>query len=534
MIKLVIADDEPLVQIGLRSMINWEDFGIEICGTASNGDAAYDLIREHRPEIVITDIQMPCSSGLELGKRCMDEFGRLPVFIILTSYEDFQYAREALSFRAVDYLVKIDLSPESLTESIKNALEQVKQIKQQDPNFQNSDQSLLLLHERFYIKLLNSLFENREQFLIQAAEFGITMDAAGYAAATIQFLPNATDAQSDKAPLKSYHQTLQMFQELIYKYVPCHVVALDTHYFAAIFFLTEEHISDWKEYLRSSLQSTFQMLYNYYNVRFFTAIGGLVQDPLEISSSYSDSRQIREYLSEEQGLIFWDDLPNTSTLRNVFSMSLFRDDISRAFQELDGESLRSTLETITALLSQDHVHFSQALDAAGTILHFSITLLPDGLEIVSEIFRDEPDTYCSLYRLKTVSSVVAWLNKLGEGLVNAFESKKKGHQNSLVTLCCQYIREHIHERIFLQDIADTFSVSPNYLSQLFKKYMDVGISEYIAGQKVAESKKLLKETNLKIYEISDRLGFESAFYFSKVFKKNTGMSPKDYRNQAGI
>ena len=64
--------------------------------------------------------------------------------------------------------------------------------------------------------------------------------------------------------------------------------------------------------------------------------------------------------------------------------------------------------------------------------------------------------------------------------------------------------------------------------------MDVGISEYIAGQKVAESKKLLKETNLKIYEISDRLGFESAFYFSKVFKKNTGMSPKDYRNQAGI
>ena len=189
MIKLIIADDEPLVQIGLRSMIDWEELGIEICGTASNGDAAYELIREHRPEIVITDIQMPCSSGLELGKRCMDEFGQLPVFIILTSYEDFQYAREALSFRAVDYLVKIDLSPESLTASVKNAIEQVKQIRQQDPDFRNSDQSILLLQERFYIKLLNNLFENREQFQIQTEEFGISLDAEGYAAATIRFYP---------------------------------------------------------------------------------------------------------------------------------------------------------------------------------------------------------------------------------------------------------------------------------------------------------------------------------------------------------
>lgn len=95
MIKLVIADDEPLIQVGLKSMIDWKKLDIEICGTASNGDNAWKLIQEHHPELVITDIQMPCSSGLELGKRCRDELGPLPVFIILTGYEDFQYAREA-------------------------------------------------------------------------------------------------------------------------------------------------------------------------------------------------------------------------------------------------------------------------------------------------------------------------------------------------------------------------------------------------------------------------------------------------------
>ena len=87
------------------------------------------------------------------------------------------------------------------------------------------------------------------------------------------------------------------------------------------------------------------------------------------------------------------------------------------------------------------------------------------------------------------------------------------------------------ERIALQELAEAFEVSPNYLSQIFKKNMDMGISEYVTMQKINESKHLLKETNMKIYEISDSLVFESAFYFSKVFKKMTGIAPKDFRNQ---
>ena len=532
MIKILIADDEPLVQIGLRSMIDWSSLGAEICGTAANGDAAWDLINEHRPDIVITDIQMPCSSGLELGKRCMDELGRIPVFIILTSFEDFQYAREAMSFSAVDYLVKIDLSPGTLTAAVKKAIEQVELIRQQNPEFQDSRQSLLLFQERFYIRLLNNLFESREQFFHQKEQFQITLDAAGYAAAMIRFIPNApgTAMSGDtELSLQTYNQTLQMLQELLSRYIPCHIVALDTHFLAVIFFLTDRHMPDWKKSVADALKNTFDMLRSYYNADFHTSVGSLVQDCLDLASSYSDARQLTSRLSGETPLLFYDEAPDADTLHNIFSMSLFRDDISQAFQELDEQALCNTLDPIITLLGQDHVRFSQALDAAGSILHFSMTLLSDGPELVANIFHDEPDSYQSLYRLKSVSGIISWLIHLEEGLCLAFKDKKKGHQHSLAVLCCQYIREHIHERIYLQDIADTFGISPNYLSQLFKKCMDVGISEYITTQKIDESKKLLRETNLKVYEISDRLGFESSFYFSKVFKKITGMSPKDYR-----
>ena len=122
MIKLLIADDEPLVQIGIRSMLKWEEFGIEICGVASNGQAALEMIRTHSPQIVITDIKMPIMNGLTLAKTCREEFGSIPLFIILTSYEEFPLIKEALSYQAIDYLIKLELDEQTLAGSIHKAM----------------------------------------------------------------------------------------------------------------------------------------------------------------------------------------------------------------------------------------------------------------------------------------------------------------------------------------------------------------------------------------------------------------------------
>ena len=128
MYQLLIVDDEPLVQAGIRSMLNWNEMNIEICGTAMNGQAAWKLIEEKSPDIVITDIKMPVMSGLELAKVCRERYGEnCPYFIILTSYEDFQMARDALSYQVSDYLVKLELTPEILKNTIDRVLSQISQ-----------------------------------------------------------------------------------------------------------------------------------------------------------------------------------------------------------------------------------------------------------------------------------------------------------------------------------------------------------------------------------------------------------------------
>ena len=534
MMKLLIADDELLVQIGLKSMLDWEELGIEICGVASNGDAAYELIEKHRPEIVITDIQMPCSSGLELGKKCLEDFGSLPVFIILTSFEDFNYAREAISFQALDYLVKIDLSPDTLKACIQKAIERVEHLRTNNARLTAShNTNTLLFQERFYIRLLNNLFETREQFTHMMNELKISFSKQRYVAMHMEFV--MPDKKSDKTTddvLKFYNSSLQMLQELLSKYLPCKMIALDPKHAAAILGLTSEKSRDenWKDTVSLAISQAVEMLHNYYNITVYTSIGRLVNDPLELSVSYYDAKQIMEFLTDKHPILYWDDQPDPSSMRNVFNMSLFRNDISKAFEELNVTALQTIFASINELLSTHTVPYSQTLDAASNILHFTIALLPNGLDIASSIFKDEPDTYCSLYRQKTTASVIDWLKTLEEGLCRILPEYSKEHRHYLVENTKQYIMEHIHERIVLQDIADTFGISPNYLSQLFKKYEEIGLSEYITNQKINRSKELLNDGSLKIYEIADQLGFESAFYFSKVFKKVTGVSPKDYRN----
>lgn len=134
MYKLLIVDDEPLVQIGVKSMLNWGDYGIEVIGSASNGKQALDIIESNIPDIVITDIKMPIMDGLELTKNCIENLEKPPAFTILTSYEEFELAKRAIRYNVVDYLIKLELDANVLQESIEKALVKIKKNHEEKEN----------------------------------------------------------------------------------------------------------------------------------------------------------------------------------------------------------------------------------------------------------------------------------------------------------------------------------------------------------------------------------------------------------------
>ena len=122
MYRIILIDDEPLILAGIASLICWEEHDCCIVGKATNGHAAIDLILEARPDIVITDIRMPVMNGLELIEACKEKNCEF-AFIFLTNMEDFQLAKQAVHLGAVDYLVKLDLQPQTLIQALERAKE---------------------------------------------------------------------------------------------------------------------------------------------------------------------------------------------------------------------------------------------------------------------------------------------------------------------------------------------------------------------------------------------------------------------------
>ena len=129
MTRVLLVDDEPLVLIGMQSMIDWTAKGFELAGTARNGGEALEKIEELHPDIVVSDIRMPVMDGLTLTARCREKDAALPAFIMLTSYEEFDYVRRSIGMGAVDYLVKLDLTPENLCAALERARSAVEKEK---------------------------------------------------------------------------------------------------------------------------------------------------------------------------------------------------------------------------------------------------------------------------------------------------------------------------------------------------------------------------------------------------------------------
>ena len=424
MTRLLIADDEPLVCVGLQSMLSWEDYGIEIVGTARNGRQAAEMIEAMRPEIVITDIKMPLKTGLELAEECEFNYGKIPVFIILTSYEEFEYARRALAFKAVDYLVKLELSPESLAASIKRALSVLEELRKTESSAYLSNEGngsrMQELRDKLFFKLINKLFESREQFNAEKEELGLEFPGGAMTVLTAEI--EAGDPAKGETLQTLYTSAVRMVREKLEKRFPCFTTVLDARHFIIVFCLENqkhpggpapagEDSAARRKILEEELRRTIDMVLNYFNVRIRMALGFHVDDPLRLDESYLAARQ--------------------------------------AFDETRA---------------------------------------------------DDP--------------------------LRVFE--RQGFQQQLVSGVRQYIRQNLDRRLSLAEVAEHFNLSPNYLSQLFTRYTEMSFVEYITAEKISAAKKMLIAGEGPIYEIAEKLRFESAFYFSKVFKKVEGISPREF------
>lgn len=533
MYKLLIVDDEPLMLVGIKSMIDYSAHNIEIIGTATNGQIALDIMAENMPDIILSDIKMPVMDGLEMMKNIREKYGDdSPLIVMLTSYEDFHMAKEALAFHAFDYLVKVDLTKDILHEVMDKVKEYLDNRESTSASGESADTRTASEHaflDKFMISLINNLFESEEQFTLQAQELGISFDFSSYVCCYGEFSSSNAAAMDLSGQYSMYSSSLTMMSDLIQKYYPLRILALDSKHFAMVLFFEDAITSESKAYtdIRDVLTKVFTSIDNYYSVKITCGVGIPVNSPMSICDSYQYSRHAFR-VTESEGSVKLPEINDSMGSHESFNISVFKKDLTKAFEEFDSELFMATIDNLCEVLGDNTQYFVQALDLASNLLYLSISLLPDGGNTLAEYYKDSKDSYLSLYRLTNVNQIIEWLTYYKKCIYEIFETHRKDYKNRIVTDVKKYINMHVKERLSLNEVAAIFGISPGYLSQLFGKYNETGFSEYVNICKINEAKILLKQDNLKVYEVANELSFGSEFYFSKVFKKVEGITPSEF------
>ena len=423
MYTLLIVDDEPLVQIGLKTMLAKDHAdSIEIIGTASNGQEAWDIIKNDPPDIVIADIRMPIMTGLELLEKCHNKFGSVPAFIMLTAYEEFEMARQAIVYDAVDYLVKIELNPETLSDAITKAIKRVDKVRPEIAGIDTKSKSSLEdLRQKFMLKLFNHQIASDEDLLSEAAALNLSFDYNRYIV-VYGMISSKTPGEGSDAfsptTLDTYNSSISMAKEIISRHTPCQIVSIDLRHFAVLFSFTEDTpVAGTMDLITEALENARTMITSYFKTALTFGIGSAVTRPMDIAVSFDEAKTAQQQADNAQPV--------------------------RLFSHIVGSNRRSG-------------------------------------------------------------------------------------KDKLISTIQKYIDENLNGKLQLNEVAEVFGLSPAYLSVLFKKSTDTGFSEYVYTKKIDKAKEMLLSGDMKIYEVADALGFESAYYFSKVFKKVDGHSPREY------
>lgn len=531
MIRLLIVDDEPLVCVGLQSMLDWAAYDIEVVGTARNGQQAIEMIEAEMPDIVISDIKMPVMGGLELVRESASRFGRLPLFLLLTSYEEFDYVREAMRLGAVDYLIKIELDADTLAKALIKAIEALHAIKKQNAPAQAPQPSnKQALREKFFIRLLNNLFDSDAERLSQMQGLGISLGDGPLA--VVSFTIDETEGRlgDDDKVFARFSSALQLARETLVRYFPCcHIVTLDIWYFSAVLGGVP-NAEDPAAYAHEAVAHTIRLLHNYLSISTRAGIGHHVSDPGALAASYQASQRCLHSATKDvpvqtSGAL----LPAQGETADAAREILLG--VRRALEEMDAEELDLHLNRLAGLLSMQPNDFLAAMDTACNILYMAISLLPEGEAALGQIFSAFPDGYRSLHRMRQVRDISVWLDHFRRGCGEYLATQHRSYKKQVIESVKRYIDDNIDKRLSLQEVADVFNFSPNYLSQLFARHTGEGFVDYITARKVRIAKDMLRRGDGRIYEIAERLGFDSSFYFSKVFKKVEGVSPREYQQR---
>lgn len=516
MYKVLIVDDEKMIRMGIKKVIPWPELGVGQVFTAGSAREALELLKENRPEIMITDIRMSGMSGLELIEAAKEILPALRV-LVLTGYDSFEYARQSLRLKVQDFFLK-PVEESDLSQAIR---EQVHVLEAKEAEAKSS---MLVRRTRGVADQLRLETCMRNLVHRRGENSGIIADLLEFYSLDsffgFQVMLIAPSICMENQP------TEKNFREMSMKNICISIVDAeeegitffdDDGAIVVVYFLREKEDS-----VLEKTRKLSDILQDEFDCKPKMVIGSVAERVEGLYVSYHDARHLLD--TEKEGIQDIVQLLGEQNKDHIFR------DIYVELKEIMCSNIGNTEYVMKAFrtfakasesynLSRQTVR-RLCFELAGCV-YFSYT---------GE--AGEADTG----KLDALSkSLRAASREEACNVTEMFLAQMLGGQDEnvheIIAKAKYYISEHLAEELTVSNIAVSMYITPNYFSRLFKRVTKEGCNEYIVRKRIEKAKSLLDTTTLKVGEIALMVGYRDTNYFSLAFKKHTGKSPTKYREE---
>ncbi|WP_035769294.1 response regulator [Butyrivibrio sp. NC2002] len=524
--KVLLVDDEEEVSQAIKRKLDWDEIGFEIPEYAHNGLEALEFAEDNTPDVVMTDIQMPYMTGLELSKKLKQLYPGIRI-IIFSGYDEFEYAKEAIRLEAEEYILKpID------AEELKNVFTRIREsLDKERDDRQNLEklqsyymESLPLLQEDFFAALLDGkVDEKRIDKYIK--DYQIDLKGPYYCTAIIH--ASTTDLPEGMSHVLLSVSVRRLAEEKLSPMWNAKFFSYLGNTVAIAQFDNENEIIKFTD----ECDRFCRLALSVCKANVTVGIGPVVSSVDAITTSYSGAKDALSYrvlYGTTKAINISEIAPAQGTKNNQDNEADFHDIFKKIKME-DEEALLNTVEnyvmqsTRGQMSVQDYRFF--VIDIIGELYRFI-----KGNQIDPEkIFETGEDIYATVSQLDK-NELINWLKASCKKLQQIMREKRTDTTKSFVGKAIEYVEDHYADQDLSVDrICMELSVSSAYFSTVFKKETGRTFVTYLTDYRMEKALQLLIEKDEKTYVIAQQVGYADPNYFSYVFKKQFGTSPSKYK-----
>ena len=535
-IKVFLVEDEMVIRRGIKNSIDWEKEGYIFCGEASDGELAYPMIIKEKPDILITDIRMPFMDGLELCKLVKKELPNIKI-LILSGYDEFDYAKEAIRLGVTEYLLK-PISSGKLLEALNGVSESIRREKE--------DKDLV----RKYMEEMRENTEHEKQKFFEqmiagnlsmadALETGkkyeMNLSAGMYNLLLFRFTLGKENRKSGELLGEAEYAIEKLTERLEY------VFEFQRGVEGWAFLLMADNEEQMSERVKELSKDLEEIMKNYSTIAYFGGIGQPVARLRELEESFREAEralaarftmELNRIISVEdirmaQNVDTLDDIEITSfgeiektrTMLEKFLNNGAEDEIDEFvdvyINELPEENLKS-------VLMRQYI----IMDAYIVMMSFCEKI--EGIE--GEMQAQSEELKNSMKTIQTLEEIENYIRMLLKKIIGVRDTISGRRYSDIIEIAKDQIRKtYMSDEISLNTIAAEVGMSPSYFSSIFSKEMGKTFVEYLTEIRMDRAKELLMCSSMKTSEIGYEVGYKDPHYFSYIFKKTQNCTPKEFR-----